>query len=206
MSDLNQPMTTLRLFEFKDFLSKDEFKQVDDIFATECKNKSFVRFNTPFDRFYKESRKDYLSYAIASGLVNKTIKNDINGFRRFFKMAVGIQESHRFFSHVIYHTYNLCFLNNQVQTFDKLVTAAKKIIHENQNELPIYLLSSSSMDDVKLKEHLQVLTRDVMMNGNLGYYLPEYSEYHQSLQKIILKNELEDNLVENKAKKSKLKI
>lgn len=176
-------MRAFELFEFQDYLTKDEFKKVEYIFTTQCVNNDFTEFKTSLG----SNGKDYLSYLVAASLMDGTIENNPTGYTNFFHIANGFNE--RFFQNTIYHAYNLSVINDKQNIFNGLIMVAMHLSKKNKKDF-------TDFKEYQLKDYLESMIREINMSNqpNTIYLLADYQEHHKKLQSYLLKDELQHEL------------
>jgi hypothetical protein len=188
-------MNARELFEFQDYLLKEDLKKVEYIFASQCINNEFKEFKTSLGSI----SKDYLSYLVAASLMDKTIANDKDGYEKFFKIANGFTE--RFFQNVIYHAYNLSEIYGKENVFDELIGVGMNITHKDKEGF-------IEFKDFALHNNIEDMIKEMNMSnsGVAVYSLSDYAEYHKKLQIYVLKDELQEELPTNAVDRPKNKL
>lgn len=187
-------MNSFELFEFHDYLGKEGSKKVEYIFVSQCLQTDFKEFNTSLG----SSGQDYLSYIIASALVDETIENNQAGYLKFLSMANGYTE--RFFQNTIHHTYNLSIINGKEELFNNLLNTAKDFLIDNNK--PIKLIE---FKDIQLRDYIDTIIHEIDMNPKC-YLLEDYSSYNKKIQSYLLQDKLQSELNTNSSKKNSHKI
>jgi hypothetical protein len=187
-------MKAFELFEFQDYLTKDDFKKVESIFIYQCINKKFTEFNTSLG----SNSKDYLSYLVAASLIDQTIENNGEGYLKFFNIANGFSE--RFFQNTIYHVYNLSIIQEKEKVFNDLMNIGLDILYKNKKIF--------EFRDYQLQDNIKEVINEINMsnNGNAVYLLEDYQQYYKKLQSYLLNNSLKKELPINSIDKPKNKI
>lgn len=188
-------MNARELFEFQDYLLKEDLKKVEYIFTSQCISNEFTEFKTSLGSI----SKDYLSYLVAASLMDRTIDNNQDGYDKFFKIANGFTE--RFFQNVIYHACNLSEIYGKENVFDELICTGMHIIDKSKKEF-------IEFKDFQLHNNIEDMIKEMNMSnsGVAVYSLSDYAEYHKEFQIYLLKNELQEELPTNSLDRPKNKI
>lgn len=188
-------MKARELFEFQEYLSKDDFKKVEYIFSSQCINTEFTDFKTSLG----SNSKDYLSYLVAASLMDRTIENDKAGYIKFFHIANGFTE--RFFQNVICHAYNLSELYGKENVFDELLGVGMKITEKNKKNF-------TEFKQYQLHDNIEGIIKEMNMSNSGVAVLSvlDYSEYHKKFQSYLLKDELQEELPTNAVDRPKNKL
>lgn len=188
-------MNARELFEFQDYLTKDDFKKVEYIFTSQCINTEFTQFKTSLG----SNSKDYLSYLVADSLMDRTIEHNKDGYTKFFNIANGFTE--RFFQNVLHHACNLSEIYGKENVFDELICVGMHIIDQSEKDF-------IEFKDLQLHNNIEDMIKEMNMShsGVALYALSDYAEYHKKFQSYLLKNQLQQELPSNSVDRPKNKI
>lgn len=184
-------MNTFELFEFKDYLDKEQFKKIEFIFLSQCLDDKFTEFKTSLG----SNGKDYLSYLIAHALVDGTLENSRLDHQHFFKLANGYTE--RFFQTTIYHVANISNYLGRENIIPSLVQSAEKFISKPLNK--------SDFKDFQMKDYLKNFIDENKLNNSF-YILKDYSYSYKQLESLLLKENLDEGLEIKNLKQKNIKL
>lgn len=185
-------MNSFELFEFQDYLAKEDFKKVEYTFVTQCLATDFKEFNTSLG----SNSKDYLSYLLASSLLDGTIENNKDGHMKFFAVANGYSE--RFFQNTMHHVYNLSVIQDKKDIFEALVFTAKDFMNNNKKKL-------KEFKDMQLQDYLTNFIQETEMDSQF-YMLTDYDVHYKKLQSYLLQDKLHQELDVNDSIRKSPKI
>lgn len=184
-------MNSLELFEFQSYLAQKDFKKVEYIFFTQCIQKEFTEFHTSLG----SNSKDYLSYLLASSLIDSTIENNKSGHEKLLRIANGYTEC--FFQTTIYHTYNLSVVEDKEEIFTVLLETAKELGKPKFNSI--------EFKEMQFRDYVHNFVQEMELNPKF-YFLSDYASYHKKLQIYLLQDRLHVELDTNSTKKKSSKI